>query len=41
MNYLEAKTVLSRTHPEISWRVIVIEAAVMIGIAGIMVRLFA
>ncbi len=41
MNYLEAKTVLSIKPPEFSWRVIMIEAAVMIGTAGILVRLFA
>ena len=41
MNYLEAKTVLLKTPPEISWRVIAIEAATMVCVAGILVRIFA
>ena len=41
MNYLEAKTVLLKSQPEISWRLIGLEAAILVGVAGILVHLFA
>ena len=41
MNYLEAKTVLSKTPPPIPLRMIAVEAVIMISAAGVLVRLFA
>ena len=40
MNYLEAKTVLLKDPPQIPFKMIAIEAATMIGIAGILVQIF-
>ena len=40
MNYLEAKTVLLKESPRIPFKFIAIEAAAMIGIAGLLVRIF-
>ena len=41
MNYLEAKTVLLKGSPQIPFKLIAIEVVAMVGIAGILVRLFA
>ena len=40
MNYLEAKTVLLKESPRIPFKMIAIEAVVMIGFAGLLVQLF-
>ena len=41
MNYLEAKTVLLKDSPQIPFKLLAVEVAAMIAIAGILVRLFA
>ena len=40
MNYLEAKTVLLEESPRIPFKMIAIEAAAMVGVAGLLVQLF-
>jgi hypothetical protein len=41
MNYLEAKIELTKASPRISFKLIAIEAAVLVGIAGLLVQIFA
>ena len=41
MNYLEAKIALTKASPQIPFKLIAIEAAALLGIAGLLVRLFA
>ena len=40
MNYLQAKTVLLKNPPRVPLKMIALEAAALIGIAGILVQLF-
>lgn len=40
MNYLQAKTVLLKNPPQVPLKMIVIEAAALLGIAGILVQIF-
>ncbi len=41
MNYLEAKTVLLNDLPQVPWRGLVIETAIMVSAAAALVRIFA
>ena len=41
MNYLEAKTVLLKNPPRVPLKLIAIEAAALVGIAGLLVQVFA
>ena len=41
MNYIEAKAVLLKDTPQIPFKMIVIEAAAMVGVAGLLVQFFA
>ena len=41
MNYLHAKTLLLKNPPAIEPKLFIIEAAAMIAVAGILVRIFA
>ena len=41
MNYLEAKIELTRRSPQIPFKMIAIEAAALVGIAGLLVHFFA
>lgn len=41
MNYLEAKTVLLNNPPQVPLKLIAIEAAALVGIAGLLVQVFA
>lgn len=41
MNYLEAKTVLTQQTPRLPLNMIALEAAALIALAGILVRVFA
>ncbi|MDJ0777960.1 MAG: hypothetical protein QNJ85_08865 [Gammaproteobacteria bacterium] len=41
MNYLEAKIELLKESPQIPFKMFAIEAAVMIGVAGLLVQIFA
>ena len=41
MNYLEAKNVLLKNPPQIPFKMMAIEAAVLVGIAGLLVQVFA
>ena len=41
MNYLDAKTVLLQNSPPVPFKLLAVELAALVGIAGIMVLLFA
>ena len=41
MNYLQAKSELLKESPQVPFKLLAIEAAAMIGVAGVLVRLFA